>query len=84
MMPVLHVLRNWVRQWWRSPLIPALRRQRQADFSLVYRVSCRTARDTQRNPVSKKTKQKKERKKRKERNWELDVLARAFNPALRR
>jgi hypothetical protein len=44
------------------PLIPALgRRQRQADFefevSLVYRVSSRTARATQRNSVSKKTKQ---------------------------
>ena len=40
------------------PLIPALGRQRQVDFSvevsLVYRVSSRTARDTQRNPVSKK------------------------------
>ena len=39
------------------PLIPALGRQRQVDFSvevsLVYRVSSRTARDTQRNPVSK-------------------------------
>jgi hypothetical protein len=34
------------------PLIPALRRQRQV--SLVYRVSSRTARATQRNPVSKK------------------------------
>jgi hypothetical protein len=41
------------------PLIPALRRQRQADHcefkaSLVYRVSSRTTRTTQRNPVSKK------------------------------
>jgi len=38
-------------------LIPALRRERQADLcefeaSLVYRVSCRTDRDTQRNLVS--------------------------------
>jgi hypothetical protein len=32
------------------PLIPALGRQRQV--SLVYRVSSRTARATQRNPVS--------------------------------
>ena len=46
------------------PLIPALGRQRQADLcefkaSLVYSVSSRTARATQRNPVSKKkTKQK--------------------------
>jgi hypothetical protein len=49
------------------PLIPALGRQQQADSefeaSLVYRVSSRTARATQRNPVSKK--QKKERKKKK-------------------
>jgi hypothetical protein len=48
-------------------LIPALRRQRQAECnefkaSLVYRVSSRTARVTQRNPVSKKTKQTKIRK----------------------
>ena len=40
------------------PLIPALRRQREVDISefeasLVYRVSSRTARATQRNPVSK-------------------------------
>jgi len=39
------------------PLIPALGRQRKADFwfeaSLVYRVSSRTARATRRNPVMK-------------------------------
>jgi hypothetical protein len=40
------------------PLIPALRRQRQADLcefeaSLVYRSSSTTAKATQRNPVSK-------------------------------
>jgi hypothetical protein len=40
------------------PLVPALRRQRQADgymfkVSLVYRVSSRTARATQKNPVLK-------------------------------
>jgi hypothetical protein len=23
---------GWLRVWWRTPLIPALRRQRQADF----------------------------------------------------
>jgi hypothetical protein len=39
------------------PLIPALRRQRQEDLcefqaSLVYRDNSRTARITQRNPVS--------------------------------
>jgi hypothetical protein len=42
------------------PLIPALRRQRQAisefEASLVYKVSSRTARVIQRNPVSKKPK----------------------------
>jgi hypothetical protein len=43
--------------WWRTPLIPALGRQRQAQISefqasLAYRVSSRTARTTQRNPVS--------------------------------
>jgi hypothetical protein len=37
------------------PLIPALGRQRQVDF---YRVSSRTARAIQRNPVSKRTKTK--------------------------
>jgi hypothetical protein len=46
------------RQRWYRLLIPALGRQRQADFyefkgSLVYRVSFRTARATQRNPVLK-------------------------------
>ena len=40
-------------------MIPAPRRQRQADFydfkaSLVYRVSSKTARATQRNPVLKR------------------------------
>jgi hypothetical protein len=42
------------------PLIPALGRQRQAisefEASLVYRVSSRTARTAQRNPVSKRQK----------------------------
>jgi hypothetical protein len=42
---------RWV--WWCMPLITALGRQRQADFeaSLVYKVSSRTARAIQRNPV---------------------------------
>jgi hypothetical protein len=48
------------------PLIPALGRQRQAiskfEASLVYRVSFRTARATQRNPVSKDPKKKKKKK----------------------
>jgi hypothetical protein len=36
------------------------------EASLVYRVSSRTARATQRNPVSKKTKKKKKKKKKEE------------------
>jgi hypothetical protein len=47
------------------PVIPALGRQRQV-ASLVYRVSSRTARTAQRNPVLKnrnKTKQKTKTKK---------------------
>jgi hypothetical protein len=65
--------------WWCTPLIPALGRQRQADFedfefeaSLVYKVSSRTARAIQRNPVLKNQnnnnnlKKKKANKKQKE------------------
>ena len=48
----------------RMPLIPALREAGQAELcefeiSLVYRVSCRTARATQTNPISKKQTNKK-------------------------
>ena len=53
-------------RWWRTPLFPALGRQRQADLcefeaSLVYRASSRTTwAVTQRNPVLKnKTKKQK-------------------------
>jgi hypothetical protein len=45
------------RQWWFTPLTLALGRQRQVDefkVSLVYRVSSKTARATQRNPVWEK------------------------------
>jgi hypothetical protein len=43
--------------WWRMPPIPALGRQiSEFKASLVYRVSSRTARATQRNPVTKKKK----------------------------
>jgi hypothetical protein len=45
-------------RWWRTPLIPTLGRrgQRISEFkaSLVYKVSSRTARTIQRNPVSQK------------------------------
>ena len=46
------------------PLIPALKREGQVDLcefelSLVYRVSSKTARTIQRNPVSKNQKKKK-------------------------
>ena len=48
------------------PLIPALGRQRKQisefEASLVYRMSSRTARATQRNPVSKNLKKKKKTK----------------------
>jgi hypothetical protein len=44
------------------------RGRRISEASLVYRVSSRTARATQRNPVSKNQKKKKKEKKRKEKN----------------
>ena len=51
--------------WWCTPLIPALGRQRQVNSefkaSLVYKVSSRTARATQRNSVSKNQKKKKKK-----------------------
>jgi hypothetical protein len=49
--------------WWCTPLIPALRRQRISEFeaSLVYKVSSRTARAIQRNPVSKTKERERER-----------------------
>ena len=56
-------------QWWRWPLIPALggrgRQISEFEASLVYRVSSRTARVTQRNPASKNQKKKKKKKKKK-------------------
>ena len=43
--------------WWCTPLIPGRGRQiSEFKVSLVYKVSSRTARAIQRNPVSKKTK----------------------------
>jgi hypothetical protein len=51
--------------WWHTPLIPALGRISEFEASLVYRVSSRTARATQRNPVFKKNKNKKKQTKKK-------------------
>jgi hypothetical protein len=56
MKPCFKIIK-YARQWWRTLLIPALgRRGKQIsefETSLIYRVSSRTARATQRNPVSK-------------------------------
>jgi hypothetical protein len=50
-------IHNKIVAWWHTPLIPALGSQRRGisefEASLVYRVSSRIARATQRNPVSK-------------------------------
>jgi hypothetical protein len=52
------------RQWWNTPLIPALGRLiSEFEASLVYRVSSSTARAVQRNPVSKNKKQNKTKQK---------------------
>jgi hypothetical protein len=59
-------------------LISVLGRQRQAGFfeaSLIYRVSSRIARATQRNPVSKQKKTKKKV------SSSRAVLVHAFNPS---
>ena len=52
-----------------NPSTPGGRGRRISEFeaSLVYRVSSRTARTIQRNPVSKNQKKKKKKKKKKER-----------------
>jgi hypothetical protein len=52
--------------WWPTPLIPALGRQSRQisefEASLAYKEGSRTARDIQRNPVSKNQKTKKKKK----------------------
>jgi hypothetical protein len=64
--PIKENLRS--RAWWHTPLIPALRGRQISEFeaSLVYKVSSRTARAIQRNPVSpppsRKEKKRKEKK----------------------
>jgi hypothetical protein len=70
--------RGWT--WWCTPLIPALRvRGRQiSEFkaTLVYRMSSRTARAIQRNPVLvNQTKQTS-----KQNCWGTDVMAFTFDP----
>jgi hypothetical protein len=63
-------LRKWTMawQWWHTPLIPALGRGRWiSEFKarLVYRVSSRTARATEKPCLEKQNKQTNKKKKRK-------------------
>jgi hypothetical protein len=56
------------------------RRISEFEASLVYKVSSRTARATQRNPVSKKQKQTNKKKLKKKLELDRTVLAYTFNP----
>ncbi|XP_052586973.1 suppressor of IKBKE 1 isoform X2 [Peromyscus californicus insignis] len=61
---------NWAGRWWRTPLIPALGRQSQADLcefeaSLVSKASSRKGAKLHRETLSRKTKKKKKKKKKK-------------------
>ena len=63
---IMKISVRWL--WWRMPLFPGLGRQRQADLcefeaSLVYRMSSRTARTTQRNQLKKQKDEQADRKK---------------------
>jgi hypothetical protein len=53
--------------WWRTPLIPN-RQISEFKTSLVYKVSSRTARAIQRNPVSEKNNNNNNKKKNKKKN----------------
>jgi hypothetical protein len=63
------------RAWWHTPLISALlggrgRRISEFEASLVYKVSSRTARAIQRNPVLKiKTKQQQQNQQQQREKW---------------
>jgi hypothetical protein len=58
------------RVWWHTPQHSGGRGRQISEFeaSLVYRVSSRTARATQRNPVSKKTNKTKQNKTKQNKN----------------
>jgi hypothetical protein len=58
--------------WWCTPLIPALGRQiSEFKASLVYKVSSRTAKATQRNPVLEKKKPKTKQNNNKKKSQDL-------------
>lgn len=59
--PIVHGLSFKIKragQWWRWPLVPAIGRLRQADPYGLHFASSRSAKVTQRNPVSGKNKEK--------------------------
>jgi hypothetical protein len=51
------------------------------EASLVYRVSSRRAKTTQRNPVLKKPKKEKKEKKKRKQLW-LGIAVNTFNPSI--